>query len=448
MATFLQNVRQRWNGRGKQEASKKPARPRASWLMMAGFLVYTCLILAGHTAGFPLAYAYLHTVCPNGCALTPENVHVLERYGLSIAFYANLYMAIQILYILVSVGVALLIVFKKPGEWVPLGVSCFLIGFSAYEGADYPALIAAYPLLDVPFNALLSLGMGVLGMYALLTFPNGKFGSRWVLGYYLLTIIEGVFALFITTPLFVQLNNLFTTISFPIIPGILIYRYRRLLNAKERAATKWLIVSWSVFIIVLVLFTLVSAVSPADSLLFLLSYTIGFFGCGINIAGFLMAVLYANAFDIDVFVRRTLVYTLLTTTLALLYAGLVLGAQLVFATFGPLAGQSPVILVGSTLIIATLFQPLRRRIQALIDRRFYRRRYDAAQTLAAFSATMRQEVDVDQLQEKLVTVVQETMQPTHVSLWLRSTAPDSKQQAAWISTSPVPSSGGEKDQLA
>lgn len=428
-----------------QEAAKKPSRPRAAWLLTAGFLVYTLLILGGHIVGFPLAYAYLHTVCLDGCALTPENVHALERYGLSIAFYANLYMAIQALYILVSVGVALLIVFKKPGQWVPLGVGCFLVGFSAFEGANYPALVATYPALDLPFNALLSLGMGGLGMYALLTFPNGIFGSRWVLGFYLFTLIQGVFELFFTAPLFVELNNLFTTISFPIILGILIYRYRRLLNAKERAATKWLIVSWSVFIIVLVLFTAVSALSPADSLFFLLSYTIGFFGCGINIAGFLMAVLYANAFDIDVFVRRTLVYILLTAILALLYAGLVLGAQAAFSALGPQEAQSPLILVGSTLLIAALFQPLRRRIQSLVDRRFYRRKYDAAQTLAAFGATMRNEVDVDQLREDLLTVVTETMQPSHVSLWLRPAASASKRQTAWNSAAPVSSADGNKE---
>src|SRR6516162_3736083 len=106
-----------------QEASKKPSGSRVPWLMRTGFLVYTLLIIAGHIAGFPLAYAYLHTVCSDGCGLTPENVLALERHGLSIAFYANLYMAIQVLYILVTVVAALLIVFKKPGQWVPLGVS-------------------------------------------------------------------------------------------------------------------------------------------------------------------------------------------------------------------------------------------------------------------------------------------------------------------------------------
>jgi K+-sensing histidine kinase KdpD len=204
------------------------------------------------------------------------------------------------------------------------------------------------------------------------------------------------------------------------IVGILIYRSRRLLNPKERDATKWIIVSLSFFIlIILLVFLLVPAVAPADSAALLIVNIAGFFGCGINIAGFLMAVLYANAFDIDVFVRRTLVYTLLTAVLAVVYVGLIVGSQVVFSTFSPQAAQSPLLLVASTLVIAALFQPLRRGIQALIDRRFYRRKYDAAKTIAAFSATLRQEVELDQLHEQLLAVVEQTMQPTHVSLWLR-----------------------------
>jgi hypothetical protein len=132
-----------------------------------------------------------------------------------------------------------------------------------------------------------------------------------------------------------------------------------------------------------------------------------------------MAVLYANAFDIDVFVRRTLIYTLLTAILVLLYVGMILGSQFVFATFSPQAAQSSLILVASTLVIAAFFQPLRHRIQRSIDRRFYRRKYDAAKIVAAFSFTLRNEVDLDTLREHLIAVVQETMQPSFVSLWVR-----------------------------
>ncbi len=410
----------------KQVASNTPARPRRAGLMLVGFLIYTLLILVGHIVGFPLGYAYLHTVCSRGCSLTPENVRALEHIGLSITFYANLYMVIQVLYILGCVGIAMLIVFKKPGQWVPLGMSCFLVGLSAYEGADYPALATAYPVLNVPAQLLIFLGMGVLGMYALLTFPNGKFGSRWVLGFYLANLFEGVLAAFITNPVFVLINTVFSLLSFPIILGVLIYRYRRLLNARARAAIKWIILSLSVFIlIILLVFILLPAVAPADSLAFLVINTFGFFGCGVNIAGFLMAVLYANAFDIDVFVRRTLVYGTLTAILLLIYLLLVFAGQHLLVS---LLGQSnAVVLVGSTLIVAALFQPLRQRIQRTIDRRFYRSKYDAAKTVAAFSSTLRQEVDLDQLREQLLAVVQETMQPTHVSLWLRKPDQDGKR---------------------
>ena len=82
-----------------QAASNTPARPRAAWLMTVGFLIYTLLVLIGHIVGFPLGYAFLHTVCPSGCSLTPENVRALEHIGISITFYANLYMVIQVLYI-------------------------------------------------------------------------------------------------------------------------------------------------------------------------------------------------------------------------------------------------------------------------------------------------------------------------------------------------------------
>jgi hypothetical protein len=115
------------------------------------------------------------------------------------------------------------------------------------------------------------------------------------------------------------------------------------------------------------------------------------------------------------------VYAVLTGTLALAYFGSIVVLQNIF---GALTGQreTPLVTVISTLVIAALFVPVRRRVQAFIDRRFFRRKYDSAKTLAAFGATLRDEVELDQLTEHLVLAVDETMQPAHVSLWLRLTA--------------------------
>jgi hypothetical protein len=120
--------------------------------------------------------------------------------------------------------------------------------------------------------------------------------------------------------------------------------------------------------------------------------------------------------------------------LAVIYVGLVIGLQTLVRLFTGQLSQSPIVIVASTLAIYALFQPLRRRIQAIIDRRFYRSKYDAVNTLEAFSATLRNEVDLSQLREHLLNVVQETMQPAHVSLWLRSPQPTAKHQGMSTST--------------
>jgi hypothetical protein len=130
-----------------------------------------------------------------------------------------------------------------------------------------------------------------------------------------------------------------------------------------------------------------------------------------------IAILRYHLYNIDLIINRTLVYVLLTAVLAGVYLGSIVVLQSFFRALT--GGGSQLVVVASTLAIAALFNPLRHRIQSFIDRRFYRRKYDAAKTLQAFSTKLREETDLDALSDDLVGVVRETMQPAHVSLWLR-----------------------------
>jgi hypothetical protein len=144
-----------------------------------------------------------------------------------------------------------------------------------------------------------------------------------------------------------------------------------------------------------------------------------------------IAILRYRLYDIDLLINRTLVYGSLTVLLALVYFGGVAAAEAIFRVLTGQEQQPQLAIVVSTLVIAALFNPIRRRIQSFIDRGFYRRKYDAAKTLEAFSTKLRDETDLDALSEDLVAVVRETMQPAHVSLWLYADpAPRRKKGAA------------------
>jgi hypothetical protein len=142
-----------------------------------------------------------------------------------------------------------------------------------------------------------------------------------------------------------------------------------------------------------------------------------------------IAVLRYRLYDIDVIINRTLVYGVLTAILVAVFFGGVAAAQAIFRALAGREEQSQLAIVISTLVIVALFNPFRRRIQSFIDRRFYRAKYDARKTLKAFSVKLRNETDLEALNEDLVGVVRETMRPAHVSLWLLPDAAPQRQQA-------------------
>ena len=198
-----------------------------------------------------------------------------------------------------------------------------------------------------------------------------------------------------------------------------IYRYLRVSHPIQRQQTKWVVYGFTMAIVAFLALILGGPALPSSLVQSTLSpiliqpaFYVFMLIIPLSIG---VAILRSRLWDIDVLINRTLVYGTLTASLALVYVGLVIGLQTLLGGF---IGNSDVAIVGSTLAIASLFQPFRGRIQALIDRRFYRRKYNAARILTVFNVTVRSEVDLSVLSEQLMTVVQETMQPTHVSLWL------------------------------
>lgn len=281
---------------------------------------------------------------------------------------------------------------------------------------------------------------GTILSFIFLLFPNGKLPSpRWRLLAWLNIIFLSTILIndiFSPGPLavapnhtnpfgFLILKNFFTTISsltFTLfLPTIflnifsLVVRYHRSLGT-ERQQIKWVVYTAVLSLMLFLTSALLATLFPNNSTIFLNAawgFTIIALPISISIA-----VLGYRLYDIDLIIRRTLVYAVLSAALALFYFGIVILLQ---SSFSLLTGskQTDLATVASTLIIAFSFMPLRKRIQSTIDRRFYRKKYNAAQTLSSFSRQLRGVVDIESLSKNMLDIVQETMQPDYLSLWLK-----------------------------
>jgi len=319
---------------------------------------------------------------------------------------------------------------ENPYGWLWLG---FGLGLALQLLA---MLYAAYALVEpgsLPTPRTIShvLGLGgplalSLAPFLLLLFPTGRLPSqRWrflawiaaMSGVALLALslffarpdkVGGAITIMVVT----VVSAIFATIVLSALS--LVVRYRRA-SGVERQQLKW-------FALAAVL-SCVYIVGELLSLQRLLGNTLwNLLDTATNTALYVavgVAVLRYRLYEIDILINRTLVYGSLTASLATVYFGGVTATEAIFRALTGHQQQPQLAIVVSTLVIAALFNPLRRRIQGFIDRRFYRRKYDAGKTLEAFSARLREETDLDALNEELLAVVRETMQPAHVSLWLR-----------------------------
>jgi hypothetical protein len=330
---------------------------------------------------------------------------------------------------------------ENPVGWI-LWAMGLLTGVALFAGqyATYALLVRPGFLPGSELIGLLSswIWVPIIGLliFLLLLFPNGQPPTRrwrpvaWIGGAVIAMgainealvpgTIDGLAPL--RNPLGIEsakrILALLSTISQALAAALLLVAaaslFVRLVRARgeERQQVKWLAYAATVLATSFFLSSVSGAIG-ASWVGFVLSM-VGFLGIPVA-AG--IAILKYRLYEIDFLINRTLVYGSLTATLALVYLGGVVVLQYFFRA---LTGQeSQLAVVASTLAIAALFVPLRRRVQGFVDRRFYRRKYDARKTLEAFSAKLRDETDLDALNAELVSVVQDTMQPAHVSLWLR-----------------------------
>lgn len=407
---------------------------RCLWLIFAPVLIaLTCFF-------FPLQLQLLQTVCSgNNCSSyqpTPATLHDLAALGLSLRGATIIILSVIGLCALTWLAVALILAWKNFSKWFALSVSLLALVQTAMA-ARPPDLLntpdAAWQWVIVYLLANLNSTMYVV---VGTLFPNGKLTPRWtrlILPLWLLIGLPTGLLSCPSSPLSADLQQLLSVISiycwFVCIAAVIVaqvYRYRYLYRPIERQQTKWVLFFGGIALLEQIVQLSLGLILPGlrnpGSLFALFSFPDTKLFLTLLGLSLLFAMLRYRLWDIDVLINRTLVYGLLTTLLALLYGGLVVILQTLVHNVTGETGNSPLVLVVSTLVIAALFLPLRAFLQRGIDRRFYRRKYDAAKVVEGFSTTIHSAVDLNELQGHLLSAVEQTMQPTHLSLWLRPSA--------------------------
>jgi hypothetical protein len=363
----------------------------------------------------------------------------LAEMGLSAGGYALYNVTLDAVFVSGFAVVAIVIFWRRSDDPMALLVATMLVVWGPLNGLFVltpGAIERTYPALQATLGSLVTFIGYVAWMLFFYLFPSGRFVPRWTLW---LALIYGVgfFGLWNFTPFGPPswpplLFNAAVVVVWCSFPMAQLYRYVYVSDRIQRQQTKWVVFGVAIAIAgaLTTIFTVGAAVDlPSERVgaKMLSMLLMDSFGLLIPLS-LGVAILRARLFDIDVVINRTLVYGSLTAMLALVYLGGVATSQAIFRALTRQEQQPQLAIVFSTLVIAALFNPLRRHIQGFIDRRFYRRKYDARKTLEAFSTKLRAETDLEAVNNELVGMVTETMQPAHISLWLRpETAPKGEQ---------------------
>ncbi len=390
-------------------------------------LLSAALILAGlgiFFASMPVRYTQL-------LLIAQKNQSSLHLLGISHAAFANAITIADVLNILGCSSIAVIVFWRVSREWIAMFVALVLVNYGVWVTRPVDSLVTASPALHLAMDYFRAFGQIFTLLFGYL-FPSGSFVPRWTRWLALLWIIATLIWLWFPAA---PLNMIHTPLQLPLPVFLLflawlatglgsqIYRYVYISAPIQRQQTKWVMFGATASLLGYIAFFLPGLLFPlfyepgTTRILYILIGVPVYYAFALLLPlsiGF--SIMRYRLWDIDLLINRTLVYSLLTGLLFLVYSGLVITLQLLLR--GVTAG-STVAEVGSTLVTVALFQPLRHALQSLIDRRFYRQKYNAARALSAFSQTLRQEIDLEQLQERLVVVVEETMLPDHVSLWLR-----------------------------
>ena len=393
---------------------------RVTWFVVVG------LVGALFIASMPPYVAYLHTLTTgvvvdlNAGQLTPAGVRALQALDLSIDFYAIYHLVLNAVFLCGFLGVGSVLFWRKADDRMALFTSFTLVTFPISFLFQTTTLPLAW-VFWVHITSFLS-SMGFCLFFYL--FPNGRFVPRWTSWLLIGWVVEEGIDSSLPLPAFYYFKNVLLFALLVSLVAAQMYRYRRVSTPLERHQTQWVVLGFLLaiagFLGVIILGTFFPAlVQPGTLAYFVGDTSISLFLLLIPLS-IGIAIMRYRLWDIDSLINLALVYGLLTGVLAALYAGLIIGLESLAGLMLGQGSQQPVVLVISTLAVAALFLPVRRRIQYLIDRRFYRHKYDAEKTLATFSATLRNQMDLDHVRQQLLAVVNEAMQPAHVSLWLHT----------------------------